>query len=168
MPNHQWAGAKYHFRDSFNERLMFPSETKIVEKIHCATFLVLSYPSPLNLRSWCACRSARKGHSASHIFDVLLIRRVEDLRRIFHDDLNDWGRTRTSLQVERLTLVLTRMLFSDLQGQDSRKCTHKELMIEYLEDIQHTISMSNDPLSKAMIPAVLNGSNNRLSFFQVM
>ena len=32
MPNHQLANAKYHFCDSFNERLMFRSQTKIVEK----------------------------------------------------------------------------------------------------------------------------------------
>ena len=39
MHNHQLAPAKYHFCDSRNERLMFRSETKIVEKIHCAVQL---------------------------------------------------------------------------------------------------------------------------------
>ena len=36
MPNLQWAHAKYHFCDTLIERLMFQSETKNVEKIHCA------------------------------------------------------------------------------------------------------------------------------------
>ena len=35
MPNHQLAPAKYHFCVSWNEHLMFRSETKNVKKIHC-------------------------------------------------------------------------------------------------------------------------------------
>ena len=41
MPNHQLSPAKYHFHDSCHEHLMFRSETKIVEKIHCVLWIFL-------------------------------------------------------------------------------------------------------------------------------